>query len=130
MDHLQFLGVEDVLQVHRDTIAQDGGLGGVRDVGLLEAAVAMPRQQIDGQYLHDDIAAMAAAYLFHLCANHAFHDGNKRVAVLSTLVFLDVNRFEPAATPRQLEAVVMKVAASRMSKDELIGWMRGRIGGV
>jgi death-on-curing protein len=59
-----FLGVEDVLFLHADTIGIDGGSPGVRAHGLLDAAVAMPRQQFDGEYLHEDIAAMAAAYLF------------------------------------------------------------------
>lgn len=78
MKEFTFLSVEDVLLLHTHSIDMDGGSQGVRDHGLLDAAVAMPRQQFDGECLHEDIAVMAAAYLFHIAQNHPFVDGNKR----------------------------------------------------
>ena len=112
---LRFLSVEDVLLLHADTITHEGGSAGIRDPGLLEAAVLMPQQQWEGEYLHDSPAAMAAAYLFHLASNHPFVDGNKRAAVLAALVFLDAN--EPTTNegaalpdPEDLERITMAVA--------------------
>jgi len=105
------LSVGDVLLLHRDTIDVDGGSHGVRDHGLLDAAVAMPRQQFDGAYLHEDLAAMAA-YLFHIAQNHPFVDGKKRAAVMSGLAFLSANDVELTMAPQELEAVTLKVAAA------------------
>lgn len=124
MEDTIFLSVDDVLLLHTDTIDVDGGSHGVRDHGLLDAAVAMPRQQFGGEYLHEDLAAMAAAYLFHIAQNHPFIDGNKRAAVLSALVFLCVNEVGELPDPKELEAVTLQVAAGELSKDELTKWMR------
>jgi len=123
-----FLNVEDVLLLHADTIDTDGGSHGVRDHGLLDAAVAMPRQQFGGQFLHEDIAAMAAAYLFHIAQNHPFVDGNKRAAVMSALAFLRANDVELTMAPQELEATTLKVAAGELSKEKLTKWMRGQVG--
>ena len=128
MEPIIFLDVEDVLLLHADTIDTDGGSHGVRDHGLLDAAVAMPRQQFGGQYLHEDLSAMAAAYLFHIAQNHPFVDGNKRAAVMSALAFLRANDVEFSMAPQELEATTLKVAAGELSKDKLTKWMRGQIG--
>jgi len=122
-----FLSVDDVLLLHADTIDSDGGSHGLRDHGLLDAAVAMPRQQFGGQFLHEGLAAMASAYLFHIAQNHPFVDGNKRAAVMSALVFLRLNRAKRLPDPEELEATTRRVAASEMTKDELTKWMRGQI---
>ena len=119
-----FLSVENVLQIHEDTIGIEGGLRGIRDLGLLESAVAMPRQQFGGQFLHDGLAAMAAAYLFHIASNHPFLDGNKRAAVLAALVFLDINGVDPLPDPEHLEAITLEVASGARSKDALTDWFR------
>jgi death-on-curing protein len=122
-----FLSVDDVLLLHADTIDIDGGSHGVRDHGLLDAAVAMPRQQFGGAYLHEDLAAMAAAYLFHLAQNHPFIDGNKRAAVMAALSFLAANGIEELPAPQKLEVTTMQVAAGELSKDALTQWMRAQI---
>ncbi len=108
---------------------QEGGLAGVRDHGLLDAAVAMPRQQFGGLYLHEDPAAMAAAYLFHLARNHPFQDGNKRTAVMAAFVFLESNGIELTTPPSQLEVITLQAAAGGLGKDELTIWMRRQISG-
>lgn len=123
-----FLSVDDVLLLHGDTIDIDGGSHGVRDHGLLDAAVAMPRQQFGGEYLHEDLPAMAAAYMFHIAQNHPFVDGNKRTAVLSALAFLNVNGIEEIPDPKELEAVTLKVAAGEIGKDALTKWIRKNVG--
>lgn len=123
-----FLSVEDVLVIHENTIAEEGGLAGLRDAGLLESAVLMPQQQFGGAYLHTGLAAMAAAYLFHIAQNHAFHDGNKRTAALAALVFLDVNSVSALPAPDALEEATLAVAAGEMSKNELTAWMQEQLG--
>ncbi len=116
---LRFLSTDNILQLHADTLHHEGGLAGVRDIGLLESATMMPQQQFSGELLHKTIAEMAAAYLFHLCKNHPFNDGNKRVAALSMLVFLGLNGVKRLPTPRWVEVTTLKVAAGSMSKAEL-----------
>ena len=128
MKEVTFLSVEDVLFLHADTIGIDGGSLGMRDHGLLDAAVAMPRQQFGGTSLHKDLAAMAAAYLFHIAQNHPFIDGNKRAAVMSALSFLHVNGIEKLPAPQALEITTRQVAAGKLSKDGLMQRLRGQIG--
>jgi death-on-curing protein len=128
MKAIIFLSVEDVVIIHTSAIEHEGGMEGMRDHGLLDAAVAMPRQQFGGVYLHEDVAAMAAAYLFHIAQNHPFLDGNKRAAVMAAFVFLDKNGIELTVSSKELEAVTRRVAAGEMAKDELIRWMRKQIG--
>ena len=128
MEDVIFLSVDDVLLIHTDTIGIDGGSHGVRDHGLLDAAVAMPRQQFGGDYLHEDLPAMAAAYMFHIAQNHPFVDGNKRAAVLSALAFLHVNGVQELPDPKELEAVTLKVAAGEIGKDALTKWIRKNVG--
>ena len=127
MAGVRFLSVDDVLAIHENTIAREGGLGGLRDAGLLESAVLMPQQQFGGEYLHPDLPAMEAAYLFHIAQNHAFHDGNKRTAALATLVFLSLNGVESLPTPEALERTTLAVAASEVGKSELTEWMGTQI---
>ena len=124
MKSIVFLSVEDVLLLHDDTMSHEGGLSGVRDHGLLDAGVAMPRQQFGGEYLHRGVPAMAAAYLYHLAQNHPFHDGNKRVAVMAAYVFLDANGMELHASPTELEQVTRQIASGEMKKNDLMEWMR------
>lgn len=119
--------MEDVLLIQQDTIQTEGGGRGVRDLGLLEAAVMTPKQTFGGQFLHDGLAAMAAAYLFHIAMNHPFVDGNKRAAAMSALVFLDVNGVALLPDPKQLELTTLAVASGDMSKEDLIAWFRKTI---
>lgn len=119
-----FLDVDGVTAIHDDTLQVEGGLAGVRDPGMLEAAVAMPSQGYGGVYFHEDLAAMAAAYLFHLAMNHPFLDGNKRAAAFSSVVFLRVNGIEDLPPEGPLTETTLAVASERMSKDELVDWFR------
>ncbi|MCX6381229.1 MAG: type II toxin-antitoxin system death-on-curing family toxin [Armatimonadetes bacterium] len=122
----RFLSLEVVLALHADTIREEGGATGLRDRGLLESALAMPQAQFGGIMLHPDLASMSAAYLFHIASNHAFVDGNKRVAALSALIFLDRNGVPFKRLPEQveLERVTMAVARRDITKEALIEWFR------
>ena len=120
MQPVVFLSVEDVLAIHRRVIEEFGGDIGLRDRGLLESAVAMPQSTFGGEDLHAGVAEKAAAYHFHLCANHPFIDGNKRVAVAASEVFLLINGLELSASDDEIEELTLDVARSRLSKDQVI----------
>ncbi len=116
----RFLSVADVRRLHGLSIERYGGILGLRDEGLLISAVATPAQTFGDTYLHPTLAAMAGAYLFHLCRNHPFLDGNKRTALLACEAFLRWNGHELTLTNAEAEALVLQVARGRLSKDEMI----------
>ncbi len=122
-----FLSVEMVMQIHQRVIEEFGGDLGLRDRGLLESAVAMPQSTFGGSFLHVDLADKAAAYLFHLCANHAFIDGNKRVAVAAAEVFILANGCELSASDDELIEITLSVAQGLASKDEVIEFFRKHV---
>ena len=103
-----------------DQIRNYGGKYGVIDRNLLSSAIYMPESSFDGKYLHETIPAMAAAYAFHICQNHPFMDGNKRVALASSLVFLDINGYELNCKNEMLYNEIMNVAKGEIKKEELI----------
>ena len=96
-----FLNLAEVLEIHRDQIERYGGQAGIRDLGLLQSALAMPAAGFGGRYLHEDLLEMAAVYLFHIARNHPFVDGNKRTGAVAALVFLSLNDIEIVAICRR-----------------------------
>ena len=119
-----FLTLDDILESHTEQIAVYGGGDGIRDVGLLHSALAQPQAMFDGQYLHSDIFEMAAAYLFHIVMNHPFVDGNKRVALEASLVFLEVNGRPVAAEDDELVDLVLNVIEGKVQKKEIAAFFR------
>jgi death-on-curing protein len=113
-----FLTLEEVLALHDDQLHRYGGARGVRDLGLLSSALAMPQATFGGELLHQSLFEMAAAYLFHLARNHPFVDGNKRTALAAALVFLWMNDQEIDAGEDELTDLVLGVAAGGVSKAE------------
>jgi death-on-curing protein len=113
----QFLSLVEVLEFHEDLLRSFGGKPGIRDSALLESAVAMPRSGSGKGYFHGFPFGMAAAYAYHIAQNHAFIDGNKRVALAAALVFLEINGHAVMGGENELEAATRKVAAGKMSKD-------------
>jgi death on curing protein len=111
-----FLTPEEVLAIHDDQITRYGGDTGLRDLGLLQSALAVPCATFDGEFLHSDLAEMAAAYLFHLVGNHPFIDGNKRVGAVAAIVFLDLNGVNFNAPESEFEQVTMSVACGEIEK--------------
>ena len=124
MDKIEFLGLDDILDIHRDQIEHYGGSAGVRDMGLLQSAVAMPVAAFGDQYLHKDISEMAAAYLFHITQNHPFIDGNKRTGAVAAIVFLAMNNFELSANEDELENLVRDIATGQSNKDAAADFFR------
>jgi death-on-curing protein len=121
---VDFLNVPDVLMLHSEQIDLYGGEHGVRDLGLLESAVAQPQAGFGGEYLHPDISEMAAAYLFHIVQNHPFLDGNKRAGAVSALVFLDMNEVEIDAPKGAIYDLTMSVATGQVGKAEIAEFFR------
>jgi len=115
-----FLSTDVVLEIHRRVIEEFGGDPGLRDRGLLESAVAMPQSTFGGADLHGNLAEKAAAYHFHLCANHPFMDGNIRVAVAAAELFLQINGCELSASDHEIEELTQGLAAGRLSKEQVI----------
>ena len=120
-----FLTLAEVIAIHADQIQQYGGQGGVRDLGLLESAIAQPEASYGGAWLHHDLYAMAAAYAFHVCQNHPFYDGNKRVALVCALMFLRFNGVTTIPDPRrQLKDAMLRIASGQMTKQEFAELLR------
>ncbi|MCK4623959.1 MAG: type II toxin-antitoxin system death-on-curing family toxin [Phycisphaerae bacterium] len=115
-----FLTVEQVIALNLRAIRKDGGVHGVLNRNLLLSATAMPRVTFDGRYLHESVAAMAGAYLFHVCQAHAFCDGNKRTAVLAAVVFLDLNAYGIEVGDDEFEELVLGVAGHAINKDHVM----------
>lgn len=122
-----FLSLSEVLEIHQDQIVKYGGSTGIRDIGLLKSAASTPTATFGGEFLHNDICAMAAAYLFHIVKNHPFVDGNKRTGTVAALIFLLMNGHEFNFTEDELVEAVLAVASGEWSKAELTVFMRKHV---
>lgn len=112
------LTVDIVREIHAEAITRFGGTEGAREMALLESAVAAPQATVGGQSPYADLTDVAAAYLFYLCRNHPFVDGNKRAALGACLVFLRLNGVEPQEDGPGWEELTMAVAASLVDRKE------------
>ncbi len=119
-----FLELVEVLTIHADQIERYGGDASLRDAGLLESAVAMPRAMFGGEFLHGDLYEMGAAYLYHIVQNHPFVDGNKRTGTAAALVFLELNGVAINADEDALVALVLDVAQGRADKARITEFLR------
>ncbi len=119
-----FLTLDDILESHLNQIDIYGGSHGIRDIGLLESAIAQPEASFGGQYLHADIFEMAAAYLYHLVMNHPFVDGNKRVGLEAALIFLEINDESLIANDDELVDLVLKTTAGQIGKRQIAEFFR------
>jgi len=119
-----FLDVDDVLLIHEEQLPRYGGSAGIRDRALLESAVAMPRATAGGEFAHEDLFAMAAAYAFHIAQNQPFVDGNKRTGLLAALVFLDLNGVEITDPKGRLYDAMISMAERRLDKAGMARLLR------
>lgn len=116
---IRFLTLAEILLICENQIRNYGGIYGVRDLSLISSAAAMPQSSYAGTYLHPSIPEMAAAYAFHLCKNHPFLDGNKRVPLAAALVFLDLNGYDFVCGNDEVYDTFMALASDTLSKDAL-----------
>jgi death-on-curing protein len=113
----RFIALATVRAIHALQIGEFGGSDGIRDERLFESAVAQPMATFGGEYLHGDVFAMAAAYLFHLVKNHPFVDGNKRTGLAVCLVFLEANNVPASEGADALYELTMGVANGSIDKS-------------
>jgi len=121
MNEPEWLDVNIVLDVHAEQLALFGGPDGIRDLGLLESALARPVNKF--AYGETDLAALAAAYAFGIAKNHPFVDGNKRAAFASIIVFLGINGIDLIVPPEQATAVILDLAAGEIGEEGLARWI-------
>jgi death-on-curing protein len=121
---LIYLTPEQVLFIHSRLVTETGGSHGVRDLGLLESAVARPRATFDGQELYPDLFTKTAALMDSLINNHPFLDGNKRTGITAAGLFLLINGWKLSASSQALETITLQVASEGMEVTALAGWLR------
>jgi death-on-curing protein len=117
-----WLDTDIVLDIHAEQLAIFGGGDGMRDLGLLESALARPLNKF--AYGETDLAALAAAYAFGIARNHPFVDGNKRAAFGAMIVFLGLNEIDLDVPPEAATAIILDVAAGEIDEDGLTHWLR------
>lgn len=119
-----FIPDEIVLLIHRDTLRRNGGRPGIRDKNLLESALAQPKMTVGRRFVHRTVFDKAAAYGFHVCSNHPFVDGNKRVAFLLMVIFLDRNGWELKASEEEAYSTMIELASGKLAKSALSSWLK------
>jgi death on curing protein len=127
-DQCIYLDVDLVERIHGEALRLYGGAGGLRDRALLESAVAAPQATSGGQSVFEDAIEIAAAYLFYLCRNHPFIDGNKRTALGACLIFLQLNEIEPPPDSDAWYELTMGVASGDLDRDGATAGLRRLIG--
>jgi len=119
-----FLTLAEVIEIHTDQIQRYGGQAGLRDLALLESAIGQPEASFAGEWLHADRYEMAAAYAYHLCQNHPFIDGNKRTALATALVFLELNNITILDPRHRLKNAMIRIASGKMRKEDFAKLLR------
>jgi death-on-curing protein len=127
MEEIRFLGFDEVLAIHDEQLALYGGAAGILDEGVVRSAMAAASASFGGQYFHEDVAAMAAAYLYSFSASQGFADGNKRTAANCATAFLVINGYDLNCSSEELYDVTMRVANHLMDRDGAAAWLRERI---
>jgi death-on-curing protein len=123
---MRWLLTSAVLAMHKKQIAEHGGSDGVRDLGLLESALARP-QNLAAYEPDSDIATLAAAYAFGIAKNHPFVDGNKRTALVAARTFLSLNDYDLIATKEDKYLTFISLADGSLSEEELADWIRAHL---
>jgi death-on-curing protein len=125
MTEPRWLELGIVLDFHAEQLALFGGADGMRDLGLLESALARPQNKYS--YGESNLAVLAAAYGFGIARNHPFVDGNKRTALASMIVFLNLNKFDLDAPQEAATAIVLALAAGEIGEGVLARWIGDNI---
>ena len=125
MKEPEWLHLAIVLDFHSEQLSLFGGADGLRDLGLLESALARPINKF--AYGETDLAALATAYGFGIARNHAFVDGNKRTALASMIVFLGLNGMDLDAPQEAATAIILHLAAGEISEEALAGWLAAHV---
>ena len=119
--------IDEILAMHEKGLRETGGLGGVRERGILEAAVAQSRMSFGGQLLYPTAEEQAATLAFALVMNHPFFDGNKRIGHVALEATLLLNDLELRAEVEEAEAVILRLAAGELERDAFVAWVRAHV---
>lgn len=125
-DSIEFLELSDLIEIHLDQIANDGGTPEIRDLGILESAIEQPRATFGGSFLHSLPFEIAAAYLFDGVKNHPFVDGNKRAGTVAALVFQRWSGLIFRAAAGELSELTLAVATGLADKQEIAAFLQER----
>ncbi len=125
MTEPRWLDLNIVIDFHSEQLALFGSPDGIRDLGLLESALARPQNKF--AYDETGLAALAAAYGFGIARNHPFIDGNKRTALASLIVFLNLNKLDLDASQEAATAIILGLAAGEIGEDVLARWVAGHV---
>ncbi len=123
----EWLTIADVLAIHDEQVAEHGGSDGVRDMNVIESALARPQHLLVLSETEPDLAALAAAYAFGLAKNHGFVDGNKRTSFVATETFLALNSVKLTATDEEIVPIWSDLRAGQLPEDKLAEWLRGHM---
>ena len=121
---IEYLTIEQVIELHDEMLKRYGGLPGIRDKNLLWSAIDAPKAAMFGQEMYPSVYEKAAAYLYHLVCNHPFNDANKRTGFAVTLVFLEVNGAKQAFQKKDLENLVIEVAKGKETKERITKFLK------
>ena len=130
MNDIKFIPKDIILFFHEQLVKIYGGSSGIRDENLLDSALEQPKATYQGEYLHDSLLKMAAAYGYHLCNNHPFIDGNKRIAFVAMDTFLQKNNLEITASEKETYKMMIQVASGKLSKEELTLWLENNTNSI
>jgi len=111
-----------VIHAHEESLVEHGGPSGIRDIGMLESALARPKNLFAYAETEPSLQRMAAAYAFGIASNHPFVDGNKRTALIASLAFLKLNGLVVTADKADRYLTFYGLAAGTVSEDELAEW--------
>ena len=120
---MRVLKLNEVLYLHQQLLKQSGGADGIRDLGVLESALAQPQMTFDGVDLYPTLVDKTAALGYSLINNHPFVDGNKRVGQAAMEIFLILNGYEIEATVDEQEQLILNIAAGDLKRDDLVSWL-------
>jgi death-on-curing protein len=120
----EFLTLNEILIIHENQLKLYGGGKGLRNMGYLQSALAMPSSGLGGEYFHKDLFEMGAAYLFHIVLNHPFVDGNKRVGLVAAYVFLRLNGIVVTADNEAVEKLTLDTAQGKMEKPAIAAFFK------
>jgi death-on-curing protein len=121
---MNYLTVEQVAFLHARLIEETGGSHGIRDIGLLQSAVARPQATFDGEDLYPDVFSKAAALIHSLINNHPFVDGNKRTGGAAAVLFLRANGSSFEASNAEFEEFALRVARGQLGVPQAARWLR------
>jgi len=124
---ITYLSLDEVIAIHDDLIQRYGGSFGIRDLGLLNSALARPQATFGGEDLYPDVVSKAAALFHSLIFNHAFVDGNKRTTITATARFLYINSFELDVKNEEFVSFPLQVEKEHLSIEEIAGWLEKHV---